>query len=88
MRTLLFIFSFCTFSLFANQPDSLKTKKWAIGLTYSPDYCYRIPYIKDGETGTTDFKNKAKLGKNPHLITTHQYPIVGKALMLLPCLKR
>lgn len=42
----LLIFSALLFSgvLYAQTPDSLKTKKWAIGLTYSPDFCYRINY--------------------------------------------
>ncbi len=30
--------------LSAQTPDSLKTKKWAIGLTYSPDFCFRQKY--------------------------------------------
>lgn len=41
--------------LYAQTPDSLKTKKWAIGLSYSPDLCYRIKYTSrmsnyNGET--------------------------------------
>lgn len=30
--------------LSAQTPDSLKTKKWAIGITYSPDFCFRQKY--------------------------------------------
>jgi len=62
MRILLLIFSFSVSSLFAGQPDSLKTKKWGIGLTYSPDYCYRASYIKDGDVPTTTITEKGKLG--------------------------
>ncbi len=31
-------------TLFAQTPDSLKTKKWAIGISYSPDFCFRTKY--------------------------------------------
>ncbi len=34
----------CFNGLFAQHNDSLKTKKWSIGITASPDVCYRIPY--------------------------------------------
>lgn len=61
MRVLALILLLSANILFANQPDSLKTKKWAIGLSYSPDYCYRIPYTgKSGAFSTT--AEKGKLG--------------------------
>jgi len=62
MRLLIFILIFSTSFLFAGQPDSLKTKKWALGLTYSPDFCYRVPYIKDGEVPTVTTTEKGKFG--------------------------
>ena len=62
MRLLIFIIAFSSFSLFAGTPDSLKTKKWAVGITCSPDYCYRVSYIKDGEVPTTNTTEKGKFG--------------------------
>lgn len=44
MRLLIFSALFFSGFLYAQTPDSLKTKKWALGLTYSPDFCYRINY--------------------------------------------
>lgn len=44
MRLLIFFTLLFPGFLCAQTPDSLKTKKWAIGLTYSPDFCYRINY--------------------------------------------
>jgi opacity protein-like surface antigen len=62
MRLLIYIIAFSSFSLFAGTPDSLKTKKWAVGITCSPDYCYRVSYIKDGEVPTTNTTEKGKFG--------------------------
>jgi opacity protein-like surface antigen len=62
MRILILLFIFSISSLFAGTPDSLKTRKWAIGLTYSPDYCYRVSYIKNGDVPTTSITEKGKLG--------------------------
>jgi opacity protein-like surface antigen len=63
MRALLFLlFALSITSLFAGQPDSLKTKKWAIGLTYSPDYCYRVSYIKAGDVPAANTTEKGKIG--------------------------
>lgn len=44
MRFFTIILVLLTTSFFANQSDSLKLKNWAIGATFSPDYCYRMPY--------------------------------------------
>ncbi len=62
MRLLIFIIVFSYTCLFAGTPDSLKTKKWAIGISCSPDYCNRVPYIKDGEVPTTNTIVKGKIG--------------------------
>ena len=62
MRVLVLILLLSANTLFANQPDSLKTKKWAIGITYSPDFCFRRPYVKDGGAPTTSNTEKGKLG--------------------------
>ena len=62
MRLFLFSLLIVTGTLFAQQPDSLKTKKWAIGLTYSPDYCFRTPYAKDTEKGFANISEKGKMG--------------------------
>ncbi len=36
---------FCLFNVeFAQQTDSLKTKRWAVGISASPDISYKIPY--------------------------------------------
>ena len=61
MRLLIFILAFSATSLFAGQPDSLKTKKWAVGITYSPDYCFRVPYSGKTEAFATNTE-KAKIG--------------------------
>ena len=39
---------FCFNGLFSQQNDTLKTKKWTVGITASPDICYRIPYSPPG----------------------------------------
>jgi opacity protein-like surface antigen len=62
MRLSIFILAFLTTALLAQTPDSLKTKKWAVSLSYSPDFCYRTPYTKSDEVGTTDIKEKGKMG--------------------------
>ena len=62
MRLSIFILLFSTTSFLAQTPDSLKTKNWAVGLSYSPDFCYRTPYTKSDDAGTTDIKEKGKMG--------------------------
>lgn len=62
MRLLIFILIFSTSSLFAGQPDSLKTKKWALGLTYSPDFCYRTAFNKNNQSTYSNIVEKPKYG--------------------------
>ena len=61
MRLLIFIIAFSSTSLFAGTPDSLKTKKWAVGITYSPDFCYRVAYKGKTEAFSTN-SEKGKIG--------------------------
>ena len=61
MRLLIFIIAFSSTSLFAVIPDSLKTKKWAVGITYSPDFCYRVAYKGNTEAFSTN-SEKGKIG--------------------------
>jgi len=58
MKLFICLFLFLTNMITAQDTDSLKTKKWAIGITGSPDYCYRIPYASKMSSGyiTTDTK--------------------------------
>ncbi len=44
MRLLILSALFLSGFLSAQTPDSLKSKKWAIGLSYSPDLCFRTKY--------------------------------------------
>jgi opacity protein-like surface antigen len=44
MRLLILSALLCSGFLYAQTPDSLKTKKWSIGLIYSPDFCFRQKY--------------------------------------------
>ena len=61
MRLLIFIIAFSSTSLFAGTPDSLKTKKWAVGITYSPDFCYRVAYKGKTEAFSTN-SDKGTIG--------------------------
>ncbi|MCD6018180.1 MAG: hypothetical protein K0S53_1301 [Bacteroidetes bacterium] len=51
-----------TDAVFAQTADSLKTKKWAVGVTGSPDYCYQIPYTSKVSSGYTGTDTKANNG--------------------------
>lgn len=48
--------------LYAQTSDSLKTKRWAIGITGSPDYCNQISNGAKVQTGYLKNETKAKLG--------------------------
>ncbi len=63
MRTLLLL-AFTSISLlsFSQKPDSVKTTKWAVGLTYSPDFCYRTSYNKDNQSTYSNIEEKPKFG--------------------------
>ncbi|MES2762734.1 MAG: outer membrane beta-barrel protein [Bacteroidota bacterium] len=62
MRLLIFTLLFSSGMLLATTPDSLKTKKWAVGLSYSPDFCFRTPYAKASEKGSSNMTEKGKMG--------------------------
>ena len=62
MRLLIFTFILIASSVFATTPDSLKQKKWAIGLTYSPDFCYRVSYEKSSFLALANIKESPKYG--------------------------
>lgn len=62
MRLLIFTFTLITATVFATTPDSLKQKKWAIGLTYSPDFCYRVSYEKSSFLALANIKESPKYG--------------------------
>lgn len=72
MRLFLFSLLLVTGTLFAQRPDSLKTKKWALGLTYSPDYCFRTPYAKESEKGSSNMTEKGKMGFTTGLNVRYQ----------------
>lgn len=57
---LLLIFSSCVG--IAQQSDTEKPKKWAVGLSYSPDYCYRVSYEKSSASALSNIEEKGKLG--------------------------
>lgn len=61
MRLLIFTFFLSFSALFSQNSDSLKTKRWAIGLSYSPDYCFRVPYTSK-IMGTSTNSENAKWG--------------------------
>lgn len=42
MRKLIILLILISFTAFGQSPDTVKTKRFSIGLTFSPDYCYRI----------------------------------------------
>lgn len=75
MRILLFILALNTTLIGQNQ-DSLKFKKWAVGLSFSPDYCFRI---KQATTYTNNMSEHAKLYPNCGLNIQHS---IGKKLGL------
>lgn len=62
MRFLLFILTFSTCVALAQQPTTEKPKKWAIGLSYSPDFCYRTSYEKSSLSALSNIDEKGKLG--------------------------
>jgi opacity protein-like surface antigen len=62
MRFLLLILTFSTYVALAQQPTSEKPKKWAIGLSYSPDFCYRVSYEKSSLSALSNIDEKGKLG--------------------------
>jgi opacity protein-like surface antigen len=62
MRLLIFSILLSVGALYAQNKDSLKTKKWAIGLGYSPDYCFRVPYTDEKSAPKSTSTEKAKLG--------------------------
>lgn len=57
---LLLIFSSCVIT--AQQSDTEKPKKWAVGLSYSPDFCYRVSYEKSSASALSNIEEKGKLG--------------------------
>ncbi|MES2515402.1 MAG: outer membrane beta-barrel protein [Bacteroidota bacterium] len=62
MRLLIFTLLFSSAILSATTPDSLKTKKWAVGLSYSPDFCFRMRYAKASEKGSSNMTENGKMG--------------------------
>jgi opacity protein-like surface antigen len=62
MRLLLLTLFLYAAALQATTPDSLKIKKWAVGLTYSPDFCFRVRYAKASEKGSSNIIEKGKMG--------------------------
>lgn len=62
MRVLIFLILLSIGTLSAQNNDSLKTKKWAIGLSYSPDYCFRVPYTDEKSAPKSTSTEKVKFG--------------------------
>jgi opacity protein-like surface antigen len=62
MRFLFLIFTFFSCVILAQQPEIKKPKKWAVGLSYSPDFCYRVSYEKSSASALSNIDEKGKLG--------------------------
>jgi opacity protein-like surface antigen len=62
MRFLFLIFTFFSCVILAQQPEIKNPKKWAVGLSYSPDFCYRVSYEKSSASALSNIDEKGKLG--------------------------
>jgi opacity protein-like surface antigen len=62
MRIFLLILIFSSCVVLAQKTDDSKPKKWAVGLSYSPDFCYRVSYEKSSLSALSNIDEKGKLG--------------------------